>query len=100
MITIKDIEKTRQYPNSAKDDRGRLLVAAAVGVTSDTMERAASLVKAGVDLIVVDTAHGHSVGVLKTVSALKKAFPDKGIIAGNVATGEATRALINAGAML
>ena len=98
LITIKDIEKTRQYPNSAKDDRGRLLVAAAVGVTSDTMERAASLVKAGVDLIVVDTAHGHSVGVLKTVSALKKAFPDKGIIAGNVATGEATRALINAGA--
>ncbi|MGI6684779.1 MAG: IMP dehydrogenase [Bacillota bacterium] len=98
LITIKDIEKTRQYPNSAKDERGRLLVAAAVGVTSDTIDRASALVKAGTDLIVVDTAHGHSLGVLKTVESLKKAFPDKGIIAGNVATGEATRALINAGA--
>jgi len=98
LITIKDIEKTRQYPNSAKDDRGRLLVAAAVGVTSDTLERTAALLKAGADAIVVDTAHGHSLGVVKTVEMLKKTYPDKGIIAGNVATGDATRALINAGA--
>lgn len=98
LITIKDIEKTRQYPNSAKDDRGRLLVAAAVGVTSDTLERVAALFKAGADLIVVDTAHGHSLGVIKTMAALKKVYPDKGIIAGNVATGDATKALINAGA--
>lgn len=98
LITIKDIEKTRQYPNSAKDDRGRLLAAAAVGVTSDTLERATALFKAGADLIVVDTAHGHSLGVIKTVAALKKAYPDKGIIAGNVATGDATKGLISAGA--
>lgn len=98
LITIKDIEKTRQYPNSAKDERGRLLVAAAVGVTSDTMERVAALFHAGADLIVVDTAHGHSLGVIKMVASLKKAYPDKGIIAGNVATGEATKALIEAGA--
>jgi IMP dehydrogenase len=98
LITIKDIEKTRQYPNSAKDKSGRLLVAAAVGVTSDTMERATALFKAGADIVVVDTAHGHSLGVIKTVASLKEAFPDKGIIAGNVATGEATKALINAGA--
>jgi len=98
LITIKDIEKTRQYPNSAKDKSGRLLVAAAVGVTSDTMERATALFKAGADLVVVDTAHGHSLGVIKTVASLKEAFPDKGVIAGNVATGEATKALINAGA--
>ncbi|ATW24239.1 IMP dehydrogenase [Candidatus Formimonas warabiya] len=98
LITIKDIEKTRQYPNSAKDERGRLRVAAAVGVTSDTMERAAALFQAGADAIVVDTAHGHSLGVIKAVAALKKAYPEKSIIAGNVATGEATRALIDAGA--
>ncbi|MEL7568024.1 MAG: IMP dehydrogenase [Dehalobacterium sp.] len=98
LITIKDIEKTRQYPNSAKDDRGRLLVAAAVGVTSDTLERATALFKAGADVLVVDTAHGHSLGVIKTVEILKKAFPEKAIIVGNVATGDATKALINAGA--
>lgn len=98
LITIKDIEKTRQYPNSSKDENGRLLAAAAVGVTSDTMERAQKLFKAGADLIVLDTAHGHSIGVIKAVEKLKNAFPDKGIIAGNVATGAATKALINAGA--
>lgn len=98
LITTKDIEKTRQYPNSAKDSKGRLLVAAAVGVTSDTMERAAALAKAGIDLIVVDTAHGHSLGVIKTVEKLKKIYPHLGLIAGNVATGAATKSLINAGA--
>lgn len=98
LITIKDIEKTRQYPNSAKDERGRLRVAAAVGVTSDTMERVAELFRAGADAIVVDTAHGHSLGVIKTVGEIKKVYPEKNIIAGNVATGEATRALIDAGA--
>lgn len=98
LITIKDIEKTRQYPNSAKDHHGRLIVGAAVGVTSDTFERATALFKSGADVLVVDTAHGHSLGVIKTVAELKKAFPEKNIIAGNVATGEATKALINAGA--
>lgn len=98
LITIKDIEKTRQYPNSAKDERGRLRVAAAVGVTVDTMERATALFKAGADAVVVDTAHGHSIGVIRTVAKIKDAFPDKEVIAGNVATGGATKALIEAGA--
>lgn len=98
LITIKDIEKSRQYPNSAKDQRGRLLVAAAVGVTVDSMERVEALVKASVDAIVVDTAHGHSRGVLDTVAKVKKRFPDVSIIAGNVATATGTRDLINAGA--
>ena len=98
LITIKDIEKARQYPNSAKDSNGRLLVAAAVGVTSDTMERVQALLNAGVDAIVVDTAHGHSIGVINTVRKIKNTFPSAQIIAGNVATGEATEALINAGA--
>jgi len=98
LITIKDIEKAIQYPRSAKDANGRLLAAAAVGVTHDTMERAQALVDAGVDVIVVDTAHGHSVRVLKTVEKLKKAFPQVEIIAGNVATAAGTRALIEAGA--
>lgn len=98
LITIKDIEKTRQYPKAAKDERGRLRVAAAVGVTNDTMERVTELFKAGVDVVVVDTAHGHSQGVVRTVADIKKTFPDKNVIAGNVATGEATRALIEAGA--
>lgn len=98
LITIKDIEKARQYPNSAKDERGRLRVAAAVGVTADTMERAEQLVKAGVDTIVVDTAHGHSRGVIFAVEALRKRFTDIAIIAGNVATAEATKDLITAGA--
>lgn len=97
LITIKDIEKAKQYPNSAKDEKGRLRVAAAVGVTDDTMERAEALIKAGVDAIVVDTAHGHSAGVLQTVRELRAAFPNLNIIAGNVATAEGTLALIEAG---
>jgi IMP dehydrogenase len=98
LITIKDIEKAIQYPNSAKDSSGRLLVGAAVGVSKDTMDRVAALVDAKVDVIAIDTAHGHSVGVLKTVSQIKEKFPDLQLIAGNVATGEATRDLIEAGA--
>lgn len=98
LITIKDIEKARQYPNSAKDDRGRLRVGAAVGVTDDTLLRAEALYKAGSDVIVLDTAHGHSSGVIEKVKELRNAFPNLQIIAGNVATAEATRALIEAGA--
>ncbi|HHZ14049.1 MAG: IMP dehydrogenase [Caldicoprobacterales bacterium] len=98
LITIKDIEKAIQYPNSAKDSSGRLLVGAAVGVSKDTMDRVAALVDAKVDVIAIDTAHGHSVGVLKTVGQIKEKFPDLQLIAGNVATGEATRDLIEAGA--
>ncbi|MBS4023264.1 MAG: IMP dehydrogenase [Dethiobacter sp.] len=98
LITIKDIEKAIQYPRSAKEANGRLLAAAAVGVGSDTMERVQALVKAGVDVIVVDTAHGHSVGVLNTVEKIKKKYPDVEVVAGNVATGEGARDLIEAGA--
>ena len=98
LITIKDIEKSRQYPSSAKDKRGRLLVAAAVGVSSDTMQRVEALVKANVDAIVVDTAHGHSRGVLETVSKIKGMYPEVSVIAGNVGTAEGTRDLIAAGA--
>jgi IMP dehydrogenase len=98
LITIKDIEKAIQYPRSAKDANGRLLAAAAVGVSDDTMKRAEALVRAGVDIIVVDTAHGHSLGVLRMVERLKKKFPGVEIVAGNVATGEGTRDLIEAGA--
>jgi len=98
LITLKDIEKARQYPNSARDRRGRLLAAAAVGVSSDTMERATALVNADVDALVVDTAHGHSRGVIETVARLRQAFPRVALIAGNVATAEATIALIEAGA--
>ncbi len=98
LITIKDIEKARQYPNSAKDDRGRLLVAAAVGVGPDTLERAEALVAAKVDVIVVDTAHGHHHQVIQTVAKLKSEFKQIDIVGGNVATADATRALIEAGA--
>jgi len=98
LITIKDIEKVIEFPNSAKDKQGRLLAGAAVGVTKDTMKRIDALVKANVDVVVVDTAHGHSKGVLDTVKEIKQAYPDLTIIAGNVATGEATKALIEAGA--
>lgn len=98
LVTIKDIEKTRQYPHSAKDKRGRLIVAAAVGVTSDTMERVEALVKASVDALVVDTAHGHSRGVIDLVTRIKKDYPEVAVIAGNVATSEGTRDLIKAGA--
>ena len=98
LITIKDIEKARQYPNSAKDESGRLRVGAAIGVTPDTLERAEALIKARVDVIVLDTAHGHSKGVIETVRVLKNNFPEMQLIAGNVATAEATRDLIEAGA--
>lgn len=98
LITIKDIEKVIEFPNSAKDDKGRLLVGAAVGVTKDTMKRVEMLVKSSVDVIVIDTAHGHSKGVIDTVREIRTAYPDLDIIAGNVATGEATKALIEAGA--
>ncbi|MFC4182710.1 IMP dehydrogenase [Saccharococcus thermophilus] len=98
LITIKDIEKVIEFPNSAKDSKGRLIVGAAVGVTADTMIRVKKLVEANVDVIVVDTAHGHSKGVLETVRKIREQYPDLNIIAGNVATAEATRDLIEAGA--
>lgn len=98
LITIKDIEKTIKFPSAAKDSRGRLLCGAAVGVTSDMLERVDALVKAGVDVITIDTAHGHSLGVMDGVRKIKAAYPDLQIIAGNIATAEATRDLIDAGA--
>lgn len=98
LITIKDIEKSIQYPNSAKDSGGRLLVGAAVGVTADMLERVQALVKAKVDVLVLDTAHGHSKGVIEAVKLIKREYPDTEVIAGNVATGEATVDLIKAGA--
>jgi len=98
LITIKDIEKAIQYPNSAKDSNGRLLAGAAVGVSVNTMERVDALVKAKVDLIVVDSAHGHSKNILKTVKEIKAKYPNLPLVAGNVATAEATEALIKAGA--
>ncbi|MBQ7348862.1 MAG: IMP dehydrogenase [Clostridia bacterium] len=98
LITIKDIEKDIQYPNSAKDKNCRLLVGAAVGVSKNTIERVDALVKAKVDLLVVDSAHGHSRNILETVKQIKIAYPNLPIIAGNVATADATEALIDAGA--
>ncbi|MDF2558205.1 MAG: guaB [Bacillales bacterium] len=98
LITIKDIEKTIKFPNSAKDLKGRLLAGAAVGVTSDVLDRVAALVKSGVDVVTVDTAHGHSKGVLDAVFSIKNAFPNLQVIGGNVATAQATRDLIDAGA--
>ena len=98
LITIKDIEKAIQYPNSAKDKNGRLLVGAAVGTSADTFERLAELVKAKVDIITIDTAHGHSKGVLDMISKVKAKYPDLPVIAGNVATAEGTRAILDAGA--
>ena len=98
LITIKDIEKSIQYPNSARDKNGRLLVGAAVGTSANTMERIAALVEKKVDVIAVDTAHGHSKGVIEKVAQIKRAYPNVPIIAGNVATAGATRALIEAGA--
>ena len=97
LITIKDIEKVRKYPNSCKDDLGRLRVGAAVGVGADLDERATALVAAGVDLLVVDTAHGHSQGVIETIAQLRKDFPDVQLMAGNIATGAAAKALIDVG---
>lgn len=98
LITIKDIEKVIEFPNSAKDSQGRLLAGAAVGTAKDTMKRVHALVKSNVDVIVVDTAHGHSAGVINIVKEIRAAYPTLNIIAGNVATGEATKALIEAGA--
>ncbi|MDE6411422.1 MAG: IMP dehydrogenase [Clostridia bacterium] len=98
LITIKDIEKSIQYPNSARDKHGRLLVGAAVGTAANTMERVAALIDAKVDVIAIDTAHGHSAMVIKKVAEIKKKFPSLTLIAGNVATAEATKALIDAGA--
>lgn len=98
LITIKDIEKVIEFPNAAKDHHGRLLVGAAVGVTSDTMKRVEHLVKAQVDVIVIDTAHGHSKGVLDTIRSIRANHPELDIIAGNVATAEGTAALYEAGA--
>ncbi len=97
LITIKDIEKQIKYPHSAKDSQGRLLCGAGVGVTANIMERVDALVKAKVDVVVIDTAHGHSANVLKVVRMVRETYPELGIIAGNVATGEATKALIDAG---
>lgn len=98
LITIKDIEKAIQFPNAAKDSQGRLLCGAAIGISKDTEERAAALVAAGADVLVVDSAHGHHINIANAVRALRDAYPDLTIIAGNVATGEATRDLIEAGA--
>ena len=97
LITIKDIEKQIKYPLSAKDSQGRLLCGAAIGITANCLERVEALVKAKVDVVVMDSAHGHSANVLRTIRMVKEKYPDLPVIAGNVATGEATRALIEAG---
>lgn len=98
LITIKDIEKAVKYPNAAKDDKGRLLAGAAIGVTEDVLDRVAALVDANVDVVVLDSAHGHSRNILETLKKVKAAYPDLQVIAGNVATPEATEDLIKAGA--
>ena len=98
LITIKDIEKAEVYPNSARDERGRLLVGAAIGATADVLDRVAALVEAGVDVLALDSAHGHSKNIIETVRRVKAVYPDVQLIAGNVATAEATRDLIEAGA--
>ena len=98
LITIKDIEKAEVYPNSARDEKGRLLVGAAIGVTSDVLDRVAALVEAGADVLALDSAHGHSHNILECVKRIKALYPDVQLIAGNVATAEGTRALIEAGA--
>lgn len=97
LITIKDIEKSKQYPKSARDKNNRLVVGAAVGITNDMMERVDALVKANVDVITLDTAHGHSKNVLKAIKKIKEKYPDLDLIAGNVATADATHDLIEAG---
>ncbi len=98
LITIKDIEKTIKYPLAAKDEQGRLLCGAAIGITANCLERVAALVDAHVDVVVLDSAHGHSANVIRCLKMIKEKYPDLQVIAGNVATGEATRALIEAGA--
>lgn len=98
LITIKDIEKAVQYPNSARDKKGRLLAGAAIGVTADAIDRVRAVVDAGVDVIVLDSAHGHSKNIINKVKEIKSIFPDLPIVVGNIATGEAAQALIEAGA--
>lgn len=98
LVTIKDIEKSVKYPNTARDKDGRLLCAAALGVTDDVLVRAQALVNAGVDAFVLDSAHGHSMNIMKSIEKIKNAFPEISLIAGNVATADATEALIKAGA--
>jgi IMP dehydrogenase len=98
LITIKDIEKAYTYPNSARDERGRLMVAAAIGVTNDVLDRAGALLASGVDALVLDSAHGHSRNILNCLRLIKEKYPDAQVIAGNVATYEGTKALIAAGA--
>src|SRR5699024_6637576 len=92
LITIKEIEKVIEFPNAAKDDQGRLLVAAAIGIAKETEKRATELIAAGVDALVIDTAHGHSQGVLEAIKDIRNKFPETTLIAGNVATAEGTRA--------
>ena len=98
LITIKDIEKSVQYPNSARDEQGRLLCAAAIGVTNDVLDRAGALIEAGVDVLVLDSAHGHSANIFKTLKLVKETFPGIQVVAGNIATAEAAEDLIAAGA--
>ena len=98
LITIKDIEKASRYPNSAKDAQGRLICGAAIGVTADVLDRASALIAAGVDYLVLDSAHGHSKNILTCLDKVKSAYPDAQVIAGNIATAEAARDLISAGA--
>ncbi|MFZ9870658.1 MAG: IMP dehydrogenase [Candidatus Kapaibacteriota bacterium] len=98
LMTVKDIQKKRTFPRAAKDDQGRLLVGAALGISPDTLDRVAALVEAGVDVVVVDTAHGHTKGVLTTVQAIKTKYPTLEVVGGNIGTAEAAQALIDAGA--
>ncbi len=98
LITIKDIEKSLQYPNSARDENGRLLCGAAIGGTADVLDRVAALVEAGVDVCCLDSAHGHNINIINSVAKVKKAYPNLQLIAGNIATAEAAKALIDAGA--
>ena len=97
LVTVKDILKRRRFPRASKDERGRLFAAAAIGIGSETMERARALAEAGADVLVVDTAHGHSESVLQTVEKVREAFPDTRIVAGNIATAEGARALVERG---
>ena len=98
LVTIKDIEKSVQYPNSARDDKGRLICGAAIGATKDVLDRVAALVESQVDVVVLDSAHGHNSNVVQSVAKVKKAYPNLPLIAGNIATAEAAKALIDAGA--
>jgi IMP dehydrogenase len=98
MITVKDIQKARDFPRACKDEQGRLRVGAAVGTAADTLDRVARLVEAGVDVVIVDTSHGHSHGVIATVERIRKAQPQLQLVAGNIVTADAARALVDAGA--